>query len=132
MLDAAETLQRFMVNRTPDRTLFEQTLAPIFARCGGVRLRAFGEMVASLWAEGNHHAALRLEALWNDHGLSHHFALLCAYPVQGFGAAGRSRLRLKASALQPSGKILPPASKTPARRARTKCAHSASTKPVVA
>ena len=37
MLDAAETLQRFMVNGTPDRTLFEHTLAPIF---GALRRRA--------------------------------------------------------------------------------------------
>lgn len=89
MLDAAETLQRFMVDGMPDRTRFEQTLAPIFERCNGTRLRAFGEMVALLWAEGKHEAALRLEALWNDHAVSHHFALLCAYPVQGFGAAGQ-------------------------------------------
>ena len=27
---------------------------------------AFGEMVALLWAEGNHAAAIRLEELWND------------------------------------------------------------------
>lgn len=90
MLDAAATLQRFMLNGTPDRHLFEQTLAPIFAQCGGLRLRAFGEMVALLWAEGKHDAALQLEALWNDHAVSHHFALLCAYPVQGFGAAGQT------------------------------------------
>lgn len=90
MLDAAETLERFMVDGMPDRALFEQTLAPIFERCSGLRLRAFGEMVALLWAEGKHDAALRLEALWNDHAVSHHFALLCAYPVQGFGAAGQT------------------------------------------
>lgn len=90
MLDAAETLQRFMVDDMPDRNLFEQTLAPVFARCNGQRLRAFGEMVALLWADAEHEAALRLEALWNEHALSHRFALLCAYPVHVFGASDQT------------------------------------------
>jgi PAS domain S-box-containing protein len=42
-------------------------------------------MVALLWADGKHDAALRLEALWNDLQTSHAFVLLCGYPMHGFG-----------------------------------------------
>lgn len=52
---------------------------------GRSRVRAFGEMVALLWAEGNHGGAIRLEELWNDLQNSHSFALFCAYPMNGFG-----------------------------------------------
>ena len=44
-------------------------------------VRAFGEMVALLWAEGNHAAAIRLEGLWNELQKSHSFSLFCAYPM---------------------------------------------------
>lgn len=86
-LDAAETLHRFMVDGMPDRALFEQTLNPIFSAVGDVRIRAFGEMVALLWAEGRQQAALELERLWNELALTHRFALLCGYPLHIFGAA---------------------------------------------
>jgi hypothetical protein len=42
-------------------------------------------MVALLWAEGNRHAAIRLEELWNELGKSQRFALFCAYPLALFG-----------------------------------------------
>lgn len=90
LLDAAETLQRFMLDGMPDRALFEQTLEPIFSALGNVRVRAFGEMVALLWADGQRQAALQLEALWNQLSLTHRFALLCAYPLTGFAAAGQA------------------------------------------
>ena len=46
--------------------------------------RAFGEMVALLWAQGKRDAALRLEALWNDLAKRMSFALCCAYPAEQF------------------------------------------------
>lgn len=85
MLDAAETLQKFMLNGAPDRALFQETLDPIFAELGDTHIRAFGEMVALLWAEGNQKGALQLEGLWNDFAATHRFALLCAYPLRAFG-----------------------------------------------
>ena len=46
-------------------------------------MRAFGEMVALLWAQGHSDATVRLEHLWNalihDQGM----ALFCAYPRIG-------------------------------------------------
>ncbi len=48
-------------------------------------IRIFGELVALLWQQGNHTAALHLETLWNElcPGV-HPFSLLCAYPLSLF------------------------------------------------
>jgi PAS domain S-box-containing protein/excisionase family DNA binding protein len=87
-LDAAETLARLMVNGMPDAALFIQVLGRVMkqALAGHKRVRAFGEMVAILWQEGNKAAAIRLEELWNDLAKVHLFALFCAYPMSAFGA----------------------------------------------
>jgi len=42
-------------------------------------VRAYGEMVALLWDEGNVTAAIELEALWNELAQQLPFSLLCAY-----------------------------------------------------
>ena len=52
---------------------------------GRAPVRAFGEMVALLWAEGNYAGAIRLEELWNELQKSHSFSLFCAYPMHSFG-----------------------------------------------
>jgi PAS domain S-box-containing protein len=85
-LDAAETMAKFMVNGVPDEPLFEQVIGGLVARAArqGNALRAFGEMVALLWAEGNSEAAIRVEKLWNKLGEDHAFSLFCAYPMNGF------------------------------------------------
>jgi hypothetical protein len=81
-LDAAETLDRFMVHDRPDPKKFLEVVGSLVSRAsiswGGVR--AFGEMVALLWKEGNRSAAIELEALWNDLAKVYSFALFCAYP----------------------------------------------------
>jgi hypothetical protein len=38
-------------------------------------------MVAVLWAEGKHRAAIRLEELWNALARQQDFSLLCGYPA---------------------------------------------------
>jgi PAS domain S-box-containing protein len=86
-LDAAATLAEFMVDGWPDERLFAEVLGGIVrqaAQLGNGQVRAFGEMVALLWAEGQHEAALHLEELWNDLARTHSFSLLCAYPMDGF------------------------------------------------
>jgi len=85
-LDAAETLSLFMRDNAPDPTLFRQSIGRIVEKAGaaGRPIRAFGEMVALLWADGNHAAAIRLEELWNDLAKKHSFALFCAYSMDGF------------------------------------------------
>ena len=85
-LDAAETLAKFMVDGSPDPRRFEQVIGGVvrLLLTQGRRLRAFGEMVALLWAEGNRSAAIRLEELWNELAKEQTFALFCAYPMHAF------------------------------------------------
>jgi signal transduction histidine kinase/ActR/RegA family two-component response regulator len=84
-LDAAETLSKFMVDGNPEPARFNEVIGSAIASVtdGRSRVRAFGEMVALLWAEGNHGAAIRLEELWNDLQKAHSFSLFCAYPMNG-------------------------------------------------
>jgi PAS domain S-box-containing protein len=85
-LDAAETLAKFMDAGKPDPRLFKQVIGGAFIRVGGhgLSIRAFGEMVALLFQEGNSDGAIRLEELWNELAKEHAFALFCAYPMGGF------------------------------------------------
>src|SRR2546426_121136 len=86
-LEAAETLSMFMDAGSPDPQRFADVVGGVLARMsqdGWPRVRAFGEMVALLCAEGNLNGALRLEELWTDLGSGKSFSLLCAYPLQEF------------------------------------------------
>ena len=78
---AQETLERFMVDGMPDEALFERTAQVLIdrARGRGRKLRAFGEMVGVLWAEGRKDAALRLEHLWTRLQSREKFPLFCGY-----------------------------------------------------
>ena len=84
VLDAAETLEEFMVDGSPDERLFEQEIRSLMQRFtrSGRSVRAFGEMVALLWERGNTAAAIRLEELWNDLRKEFEFRLFCAYPMK--------------------------------------------------
>lgn len=83
-LDARATLERFSVGGELDRERFEQVVGGILselrARSSTGQVRAFGEMVALLWAEGRPEAAIRLEGFWNDLLRDGEFSLFCAYP----------------------------------------------------
>src|SRR5712691_5808647 len=89
-LDAAETLSRFMIDGWPDEKRFADVVGGAVAQAGTAaqypRVRAFGEMVALLCAQGRAEAAIRLEELWNELAKSLPFALLCAYPLSAFRA----------------------------------------------
>ncbi|MDB5954214.1 ATP-binding protein [Ramlibacter sp.] len=92
LLDAAQTLDLFMVNGRPDAALFAAALAPALAHASrGKPLHAFGEMVAVLCEQGEYDAALALEALWNEHVSRVGFSLFCAYPWRLFSSAERTR-----------------------------------------
>jgi signal transduction histidine kinase/ActR/RegA family two-component response regulator len=86
-LDAAETLSKFMVDGAPERERFNKAIGDVILNLtdGRSGVRAFGEMVGLLWAEGNHEGAIRLEKLWNDLQTVHSFSLFCAYPMNVFG-----------------------------------------------
>ena len=88
-LDAAETLSKFMVDGLPDPQRFLEIIGSVIRQAGEGRhhVRAFGEMVALLWEEGNQAGAIHLEELWNDLARIHSFSLFCAYPMHGFGNA---------------------------------------------
>ncbi|MEP6694142.1 MAG: MEDS domain-containing protein [Chloroflexota bacterium] len=86
-LDAAQTLEQFMVNGQPDRQRFSEVVGGQLLRTHATnpRVRAFGEMVAMLWGQGNSRGALELEDLWNELLGHHPFSLLCAYSLDVLG-----------------------------------------------
>lgn len=85
-LEAKETLSKFVVNGWPDDELFKKVITEVIdrSRGDGRKVRAFGEMVAVLWAEGKSGATVRLEYLWHRLCEKEVFSLLCAYPKSGF------------------------------------------------
>lgn len=85
-IDAKQMLSKFMVNDWPDENLFNQVVSEVIvrARGNGRKVRAFGEMVAVLWAKGQIGATVRLEHLWNKFCENELFCLFCAYPKSGF------------------------------------------------
>jgi hypothetical protein len=83
-LDAAATLRLFMVKGRPHPALFEESVGSVVRALAVKGVRAYGEMVALLWAEGNAVAVLELEQLWNELQKQTSFPLLCAYPMADF------------------------------------------------
>ena len=86
VLDAEETLAKFMHGGWPNDQDFDEVIKEILARAGANdrRVRAFGEMVAILWGRGNGAATVRLEYLWHNLCNQENFTLFCAYPKIGF------------------------------------------------
>jgi len=67
LLDADETLSKFMRDGLADEAAFSEVVGNVFDQVATFtrngcppRVAAFGEMVARLWAQGNSQAALRL------------------------------------------------------------------------
>ncbi|HEX2566209.1 MAG TPA: MEDS domain-containing protein [Burkholderiales bacterium] len=81
LLDAAETLSRFMRNGAPQREAFDACVGSLIAglRAKYAKVRAYGEMVDLLWQDGERDAALQLEELWNQLAHRQDFSLFCAY-----------------------------------------------------
>jgi PAS domain S-box-containing protein len=88
LLDAEQTLQRFLVDGAPDPVRFRAVLDAVMDTARGAdgsrAVRAFGEMVDVLWTRGSQDAALRLEQLWSDARRERPFALLCSYVLSSF------------------------------------------------
>jgi hypothetical protein len=91
-IDAHEALDKFMVKGWPDDELFLKFVTGLMSRAstGGRRVRAFGEMVALLLAQGNSAATIRLEHLWNGVCKLNKLPLFCAYPRAEFTKASAS------------------------------------------
>jgi hypothetical protein len=94
-LSAEDTLAKFMVNGWPEERQFSETVSAVIsrARAGDRRVRAFGEMVAILWARGHYAATVRLEHLWNKLLKTEKFPLFCAYPQAGFSKGAAASIR---------------------------------------
>ncbi len=94
LIDARETLARFMVGAMPDWEQFEDVVGGAIdrgrRRHRRARVRTYGEMVDLLWREGNEAAAIRLEEMWSDLGRDRRPSLLCAYVMGGFYKEGHS------------------------------------------
>jgi hypothetical protein len=88
-------LATFMVDGTPDATLFNERLPTAIGRLcrgrAGCTVRAYGEMVDVLWQDGLTAAAIRLEMLWNLLTTRHDFSLLCGYAMGSFYKDGGMR-----------------------------------------
>jgi signal transduction histidine kinase len=103
VLDARQTLGRFMDGEMPDRERFGEAVGGVIdrivagaaaRRASTSRIRAFGEMVDLLCGDGNIEGAVQLEELWNELASVYSFSLLCAYRMESFeGEAGAERFR---------------------------------------
>lgn len=93
-LDADIALGNFMIKGWPDAELFDAFVSGLIARAGhGRRVRAFGEMVAVLWAQGHEGATHRLEELWQKRCEKAGLSLFCAYPKSGFTQNAETSIR---------------------------------------
>jgi hypothetical protein len=95
VVEAEKVLDRFMINQWPDDALFHEFVGELLgrAKAGGRRVRAFGELVAVLWARGCSGATVRLEHLWHRLCAEHSFNLFCAYPRIGFTQDAEDSIR---------------------------------------
>jgi PAS domain S-box-containing protein len=93
LLDARETLNRLLRDDYPDETRFREVIEGILQSSvtPRKRVRAYGEMVALLWAEGKENAAVRLEEFWEDILGGGSASLLCAYPIRGMSGSASLR-----------------------------------------
>ena len=87
---AGEALASFTVGNALCNDRFVEVIGGVIAEAasGGRRVRAYGEMVAVLWDNGEVAAAIELEAMWNDLARTHRFSLYCAYPAESLTGVG--------------------------------------------
>lgn len=80
-LDTETTLSKFMVNNMPDWDAFRETIGTVIEKLqvNYSEVRAYGEMVDTLWQQGNYEATIRLEEFWNDLAKIYPFSLFCTY-----------------------------------------------------
>jgi hypothetical protein len=85
-LSARDTLNEFMINNWPDEVLFRHVMSRHIAkaRTRQRNVRAFGEMVAMLYAHGHTGATVQLENLWNKICQIEGLSLFCSYPRSVF------------------------------------------------
>jgi hypothetical protein len=88
LLDADDTLPKFMAGNDPDGRIFkplaQQTIAK--ARAGGAypRVRWWGEMVNVLYVNGNPRGSNRLEQLFDEVAHEESIAIFCSFHMDKF------------------------------------------------
>jgi hypothetical protein len=86
VLDAAQTLDKFMRQDVPSPIAFDEVVGSLVHRLAdGKRLWIYGEMVDVLAARGNYRGAQQLEEIWNNLGRRECFSLFCGYASGHFG-----------------------------------------------
>ena len=87
MLDAREAADWLLIDGRIAAHRFENLIGGLVrkAAAGGRPVRAYGEIVAVLWADGHVGAALELEELWNGLRREIEFSLYCGYPLTQAG-----------------------------------------------
>ena len=88
-LDAEQVLADLTVEGRFSQERFYEFFSSLIneATEGQRPLRVFGELVAVLWAQGEHATAIEVEQCWNLLKKTKRFSLYCAYPLTGFGAS---------------------------------------------
>ena len=131
-LDAAATMEAFLVDGSPDPEAFDVVMGGLVrrAQASGRQVCIFGEMVSVLWAAGQVNTALELERFWNRLGDEVPFSLLCTYSKQLLAGAdllaefdqvchlhsaivGRSGAHVEAGALGGASRTFTPAPDAP-------------------
>jgi hypothetical protein len=90
LLDADEAMATLLIDGRLARQRFDKLIGDLIrdATAAGRPVRAYGEIVARMWAGGYVTAALELEGLWNDLGREADFSLYCAYPLASVEGEG--------------------------------------------
>jgi len=80
-VSAEETLHEFFINGKLDESRFMKVISGLLQHAKGnqKKVRAFGEMVAILWAQGNKEATVQLEHFWTKLAKQDPFCVYCAY-----------------------------------------------------
>ena len=93
---SSETLERISLHGVVNEARMNSAVRELLARArgpGGKRkVRAFGEMVAHLWAGNRSDDALSLEGMWTRLQALENFPLFCAYPRSLFKAGSQVAL----------------------------------------
>ncbi|HZC46556.1 MAG TPA: MEDS domain-containing protein, partial [Candidatus Acidoferrum sp.] len=96
IVDANETLPRFMHNAMPDSPLFLGLAADVIGRArGGTRypkVRWWGEMVNILWERGEIAASMNLEDLFDQLAHKHDIAIFCSFLMDNFDGDIHTRM----------------------------------------
>ena len=88
LLDADETLPKFMRGNLPDGNIFKPLARSTIerARCDGKfpRIRWWGEMVNVLYVDGNPRASTRLEEFFDEVAHEENIAIFCSFLMDKF------------------------------------------------